>query len=807
MPRYEEDELARRIFSPDMMAAMQQYSRMGAPPEPEMDFPPDDLRPVPEGSLEEAATGEMTFLPPLDEEAQLFFPPDDVRGVEPEYDIPGKRVERLPTTIEEVDVQPEGSLRAAADLSRADDAIGQLGGAARRGVDTFVEGARAQQAAAAEERRLRPWDPESTYGRRQALEADKQSFERDQDARLRAEEQNYLRQMQMRQWAIEGWREGEMRRLQQEFDDYKKMDIDPGKAFGDRSVLENAMGVASALLGSLAQFSTGRNPGMEIINRVVEQSIDAQRAKMAHAGDAYQQSLNLYQVNLANRQDEEQAWHQTKAMLYDALGREFAAQYQNRFADKELQQQALEQYEALMAEAAKSQQAAAMAAEKHIYDLAEQEAKIRETLTGAGLNEARIAEIMGKLKGGGGTATGSPQATGAGFANESQIFSHFGFDKPGEVPPSLGDPFRSAGGGIVTEVTTPGREGPESVFGVLKGKALLANDDAVKKLRDESVQWNELYQTYLNLERSVLDRRTPWNKEAVKNAMDLADATVAKLQLIKGAASDKDKEDVVKALGDLKNGPNSIRDIKDEETRREIFVTLRQKLNSLIDSSLSTYGHTRTGKDGKTYEFRVRWRPPQYGSRPHGATDTEAELSRKEEKVFLETPSLDVAVKGADSVYARGLRAAKGDDRDAIERERQTVRSHLRSLEKGRKAFERAEGDLIFSAPEKLLGAGAGEGAVQKRIEQLSMKMRTAKTDQEYEQLSEEKLDLEARLLLRQKNRKGNWRKEIPGQVSRLKSLLKKLDKKANEMDELEADIDRQRAIRPPVPPPPGSGG
>lgn len=317
MPRYDEDELARRIFTPDMMQAMNAYSQMGREAAGEYPTMEEVYGPAPEeGSLARAAA-ESEEYPTMDEvygpppgsltgpveleDAGYFFPPDDVRDVEPEYDIPGKQVSRLPTTIEEVDVQPEGSLEAAADLSRQDDALEQLGGAARTGVDAFTSGVKGQQAAAAEERRLRPWDPDSTYGRRQALTEEEVSFQRQQGARMVAEEKNYLREMQMRQWAIEGWREGEQRRLQQEFDDYKKMDIDPGKAFGDRSMLENAMGVLSALFGSLAQFSTGRNTGMEIINRVVEQSIDQQRAKMAHAGDAFQQSMNLYQVNQIGR--------------------------------------------------------------------------------------------------------------------------------------------------------------------------------------------------------------------------------------------------------------------------------------------------------------------------------------------------------------------------------------------------------------------------------------------------------------------------------------------------------------------------
>lgn len=737
-----------------------------------------EAAPEPEMTMEPEYVGEGS------DERPMEFPPQQV--------IPGMRVTKLPTRIEEVG--QEGVIPAAAEEAESADAFGRLLSLPGRFAEGFQESARTQAEAKAKAKREAPYAPESTFGSRVGLEREKLGFQQDQNQALSTERAAYERQARVRQAALDGFRDQELTRLRTEFEAWKKTDVDPAKAFGDKNFVQKAMGVLGALFGSQAVFTNGgRNPALEIINRMVEQSIEAQKANLAAKGQQFDASMSLYGLNLQNRLDEEQAWHQTRSMMFDSLAREWALKYDNRFADRELMQNYRESYEQLMAESAKSAEESGRLAEKHIYEMAETEAKIRETLTQAGLNEANIRKILGDLKGGAGGGAMSPQAEGTTFGNESEIMKHFGFDKPGETPPFLGDPFKSSGGGIMTEVVVAGApEGAESVFGSLRGKALLEDKDAVRALREDARSWAQLYRVYLSLERTMLDRKVPWDEAAVRNKQLAAQAGLEELSHIKGAASEADWALVKDAMGQALD-PNKIRDLKDPETRRRVFTTMRQTIDARIDAALGTYAHARTGADGQLYEFRLRWRPPTAGVVPGETADEDAELGRGDLFKGAESGSADLAKRSATQVFDEGGRALKSDDYGTVENALANVDRMLGALRKGKSRATEGEGTKALFGPTK-----TGETLEAQRTsstrEALSREMKKkTTTDERRRKIKEELVDLERREKRQTDTGRSGWRATFSKSEGELKAMQKRLK------DKLDA-IRKSREPKPVTP-------
>lgn len=789
--------------------------------------------------------GEITMPPdrvdPGSDVNPMAFPPDRVapgaapiydRGgvtISPSHGVPDPRFLRAPAAPRRpgepiiapgVDLADDRA-EPAAPTPEDQKALALLTGLPGRFADEFKGSVKRQADAKAEQAWRQPWDPKGTFGRRVALDKEEQDFTLEQDRALEVERARYEHQAEKRAGALKKFRDAELKRLQGEYDEWAKTEVDPKKVFHDANFVEKAMGILGALFGSQAAFSNGgRNPAMEIINRMVDQSIEAQKANLDAKGRKVEGAMNLYQVNLANRLDEEQAWHQTKAMKFEALARSWQAKYGNAFADKEHQQSAVETYESLMAQAAKEHDESARLAEKHIYEMAETEARIRETLTKAGLNEANIKKVLGDIKGAGGAGVGaSPQKTGAGFANESAVLSHFGFDKPGEVPPTLGNPFKAAGGELVTEVVIPGSdEGPESVFGVLRGKAFLEDSNAVVKLRGEAVPWNQLLRSYRALEEAALDRKSPWDGDRVRNKAIAANAALDELMKIKGAASESDWQLVKQSMGDLMD-PNKISDLRDEDTRRQVFEVLRQRMTSLVDSSLSSYSHVRIGKDGKSYEFRLRWRPPQVGIVPRGSSDEDAELGSSAVRQRLKSGSADLMKRGAVSAYDRAARALKSDDWETLDLAAQEAGKDLRALRQGRQALDEVTGvhpskglGPLLLGPTKAgpslgetetrrrykaaesaggrrqgptpEGKSVGEADVEAQMKALQKKIRTTDSDSERRVAKEELTELERR----ERIAKG-------GRGASLNELVKKERALQSMYDQLRAKAAKRREI------------
>ena len=119
----------------------------------------------------------------------------------------------------------------------------------------------------------------------------------------------------------------DMQDLQQRWDQFSNASIDPQRLFHNQTTGQSIAAAISLALGGALQVRTGQpNPALAIINRAVDNDIDAQKMNMEKAGRALQMKQSLYQMNWERFHNEEAATLESKSMILKQIANKYQAE-------------------------------------------------------------------------------------------------------------------------------------------------------------------------------------------------------------------------------------------------------------------------------------------------------------------------------------------------------------------------------------------------------------------------------------------------------------------------------------------------
>ena len=114
--------------------------------------------------------------------------------------------------------------------------------------------------------------------------------------------------------------------LDAQMNDYKRLQDeasaqkeDPHRWWGSKNGAEKALGVVGILLGGFAAGQTGRNPGLDAMNSMINRDIDAQKSEIAGKQKRADAAQNMYAQKLRQYGDENAADMATRAQMLEQM--------------------------------------------------------------------------------------------------------------------------------------------------------------------------------------------------------------------------------------------------------------------------------------------------------------------------------------------------------------------------------------------------------------------------------------------------------------------------------------------------------
>jgi hypothetical protein len=342
--------------------------------------------------------------------------------------------------------------------------------------------------------------------------------------------------------------------------DLEQTRVDPGRWWSTRSAWQKVAVVISAALGGMLGVSnkTGRNTGLELINRMVEQDIAAQRANVGikeRSRSRKVSELGLLREGLTDRISQDNLLRANKLQQIEVQLQKSVAGMKSGVA----QQRA----EALLGQI-QEQKAA-------YYEAAFKRTLARKTLE---LSALKAAASM-KVGGGGKKPAEAGTVTGLLYPPEGSHFTN----TQGETP---------------TRIGSEGERG--FVAGGLDISALSPPEQ--RELRAQMTAGKQLLDAYATMSWLGANRNLINDADKQTQAALMANVQMMMQEAIKGIPSDKDMEIAKQSIGGIDNPQKFFRLLDSGETLR-VLQNAGNIRRRQVDNTLRGLGYGISGLEGK----------------------------------------------------------------------------------------------------------------------------------------------------------------------------------------------------------------